>query len=846
LQSDGLVETEAASVLRFAEDERVHEVCRILCSSKKIYLRVDKAPETTDLDHRIRLQTRLLTLCRRTLALCVGRGMLTIRTLEPLMAESLPIPPVVLSGRVAPSNSVIQLDTLSVPAELTLWPEFHNGVAAGLRVGTNLGASLNGNIRLGGARQRVTRNWILYNRTASAANDNGVVSHAGLLLALGLQGHLSVLSSADVCDYLTQGHEPTTIAVLIGMAAARRGTADSRTSKTLCLHLPALLPPRHWDIEISPLVQMASLVGLGLLHAGSGHRLMAEFLLAELSRKPTSDRCDTREALSLAAAWALGVVLLGKGCKEASGSGVGAAANQHTTNHAQPASSSTSTSTAGAAASGARESIDGGRSGGGGGGGGLAGLSDLHIEDRLHLHISGGRRPPDSHLFPSTPQGDSNSRSSRVLEGSDVNTDVTGPGATLALALIYLGSNNADIAARISLPQTAFALDAIRPDLLLYRALGRCLIMWDGVQLTDAWFDEGIPAPLRRALKLPVSGGQGVAASARISGAAMCPKVALLAYVCVTAGYCQGIGLVYAGTADPRAKALLLSRLRRLQSLRDNRPSFALPFAMDKSLRPLIDMSVAAAATALGCVMAGTGDLDCLRVFRELRFRVEDVTYGTHMALGMAVGFLFLAGGNASLKRDKLSIACLLLSIIPRFPAKATDNQYHLQALRHLYVVAVEERVLRTVDVSTGAAVSVGVEVLRTDGTVQQARAPCLLPDLGSVVAVRVSGEAEGGTQEFFSTSVNIAASASASASVSVSGGQAQVVPTLVVKRRPQASSSSSSSSSSEEKSEDRGEEAAQMALLLSAMRGGSEVEMAVSAGLEACGPLLGIVLDNV
>jgi hypothetical protein len=159
--------------------------------------------------------------------------------------------------------------------------------------------------------------------------------------------------------------------------------------------------------------------------------------------------------------------------------------------------------------------------------------------------------------------------------------------------------------------------------------------------------------------------------------------------------------------------------------------------------------------------------------------------------------------------------------------------------------VAVEERVLRTVDVGTGTAVSVGVEVVRTDGTVQQARAPCLLPDLATVAAVRVSGEAGGaGVQEFFSTSINIAAS----------GGRAhahaQTVPTLVVQRRPQASASSSSSGSSsssssgEEKGEDRGEEAAYMALLLSAMRGESDVERAVSAGLEACGPLLGVLLD--
>jgi len=41
------------------------------------------------------------------------------------------------------------------------------------------------------------------------------------LLGLGLQGHLSALSVTDLCDYLTQGHEPTTLSVLIGAAASK-------------------------------------------------------------------------------------------------------------------------------------------------------------------------------------------------------------------------------------------------------------------------------------------------------------------------------------------------------------------------------------------------------------------------------------------------------------------------------------------------------------------------------------------------------------------------------------------------------------------------------------------------
>jgi anaphase-promoting complex subunit 1 len=82
--------------------------------------------------------------------------------------------------------------------------------------------------------------------------------------------------------------------VLIGIAASRFGTGDPLTSKTLCLHIPALLPSLHWDLEISPIVQSAAFAGLGLLYCRSGHRLMSELLLDELTRKPSSQTSECR------------------------------------------------------------------------------------------------------------------------------------------------------------------------------------------------------------------------------------------------------------------------------------------------------------------------------------------------------------------------------------------------------------------------------------------------------------------------------------------------------------------------------------------------------------------------
>src|SRR4051794_13706640 len=68
------------------------------------------------------------------------------------------------------------------------------------------------------------------------------------------------------------------------------------------------------------------------------------------------------------------------------------------------------------------------------------GLSDLHLETRLTQYIVGGHVHGDSKAdgraaaaAASAAAGGINSKCSRIKEGHMVNTDVTAPGATLAL-----------------------------------------------------------------------------------------------------------------------------------------------------------------------------------------------------------------------------------------------------------------------------------------------------------------------------------------------------------------------------------------------------------------------------
>ncbi len=47
------------------------------------------------------------------------------------------------------------------------------------------------------------------------------------------------------------------MAVLLGLAASKRGSGDSTVSRTLCCHLPALPPLSALALEVPTLVQVS-------------------------------------------------------------------------------------------------------------------------------------------------------------------------------------------------------------------------------------------------------------------------------------------------------------------------------------------------------------------------------------------------------------------------------------------------------------------------------------------------------------------------------------------------------------------------------------------------------------
>lgn len=290
----------ALTALRFSLDHRLREVERLLNSSVTNWVRVKQEPGMTDHFLLAEQQSRLLAISLRTMAMSVGRGMAVLNTAEPLITQALHVPELELRGRLHPLGSHFELDSNTVSPAVKQWPFFHNGVAAALRLCPR-----------GGSKASITA-WLARHDIAGSAE--ATAQHAGLLMGLGLTGHLLELGSVTLHSFLSKCHEPTSVGILLGLAAAKHASMDADIVRVLSIHVPSLLPPSSAEVDVDLMVQAAAMVGLGLVYEGSCHRRMIEMMLLEMGRPPPLTVSGTldRESYALASGIGLGLVLLGK------------------------------------------------------------------------------------------------------------------------------------------------------------------------------------------------------------------------------------------------------------------------------------------------------------------------------------------------------------------------------------------------------------------------------------------------------------------------------------------------------------------------------------------------------
>ena len=330
----------------------------------------------------------------------------------------------------------------------------------------------------------------------------------------------------------------------------------------------------------------------------------------------------------------------------------------------------------------------------------LKGLHDMHITERLLVIAIGSRKVSIVHIL-----------------------DKATAAATVAIALIFMKTNDETLARKVDIPDTLHQFDYVRPDIFLLRTVARNLIMWDDIKPTTRWMKKQLPLVYQHKYKLT---------TIRILSSEDMP------FFNIVSGLCLSIGLRFAGSGALEVRSMLchyVDQLMRICKL----PTLSYDGKLTRStVRNCQDVAVLAAC----CVMAGTGDLHIFRRLRSLHGRTDaDTPFGSHLATHFAIGILFMGGGTHTFGTTNIATASLLCALYPLFPNSVLDNKSHLQAFRHFWVLATERRCLITRDLDTHRPVSLPILVTLRTGAELGMNAPCLLPEIETIAKIQTNDQ---------------------------------------------------------------------------------------------------------
>jgi anaphase-promoting complex subunit 1 len=299
LQSSAEIERGLITRLIFNEDRRFIEARLLLEPLRQAVAECvpdSRSEETAILEAQKSLMQWVMV---RTFSLPTGGGMIKFSNKKPLLTEKFVLYGFTTSCLMKPMGNVVTADRLNYSEEKFGWAFFHAGVSGGVTISRDA--------------QGIDTSWIMYNKPTELSN-----KHAGLLLGLGLNGHLKQIAKWLSFKYLTPKHTMTSIGLLLGLSASYLGTMDTLVTRLLSVHVTRMLPPGAAELNLSPYTQTTGLMGIGLLYYNTQHRRMSEIMLSEIEHVDHPDPSEPPDTLRdegyrLAAGFALGYINLGKG-----------------------------------------------------------------------------------------------------------------------------------------------------------------------------------------------------------------------------------------------------------------------------------------------------------------------------------------------------------------------------------------------------------------------------------------------------------------------------------------------------------------------------------------------------
>ncbi|CAJ0951498.1 unnamed protein product, partial [Mesorhabditis belari] len=332
-----------------------------------------------------------------------------------------------------------------------------------------------------------------------------------------------------------------------------------------------------------------------------------------------------------------------------------------------------------------------------------------------------------------------------------INIHVT---ATIAFGLLFMKTHNKTVEFLLRLPNTMPELEKIRADVVPVRVIARALVNWNEIEPTKKWIMEQVPEVVRTHANNAI----GLRWPNRIFDAReddCCDRIVdretvAQAYIHCIAAACFAVALKFASTTLTEMKELFMEFILMLTPDENQTPAHARLVRLAE--KGAVAVSRNLLISALGILMAGSGDVDVFRLCYYLRrsdpvanWYKNSYTHCIQAAIHTTLGFLFLGNARYCFGQSDLAIASLVIAFYPLVGHHAGDHRLYLQPFRFLWVLAVERRLIYAIDADNSKMCRVPLRIHLKAGTSSQSRwvietTPCLLPPLSGIVEIVIGG----------------------------------------------------------------------------------------------------------
>ena len=672
--------------IKFNQDNRIEEVNRILSPTR--ILKVESSVLKNIEDFQQLEQDKFVLVYKNLVkqyTSCIGNGALNLNTIKTFPKETLIITPLNEQCLLTSEETTYKFNKASEllgDKDFTDWAEFNNGVAQSLKLSTE-------NFK----NKSYIRNWILFNKPDKASYE-----HGGFLLGMGLLKQLDSLYATDVYQYMKTTHEGVTIGILLGKSASKLSSMEETLSRTLCLHISFLIPT-SLEISIPMNIQCSAVIGIGLLYLKSDNRLMTEMLINQIGKiSNNNDKGFDLKHLNsynLSLGFAIGLINLGHGK--------------------------------------------------------LNSKHDINYEEKIFsmIYLNNNNSINNNEKYSQDVNGvnSNNNTNNNNPNNKLININQTTPAGFACLTLYYLQTKNSNILSKIKIPNNLYQLDSFKPFHLYLAILCKNLISWDNITSSINWVKENIPNFIQFLHESSLADiSEDITYNSKINLIDF-SQISTCYFYSLSAGL-MSLGFKYCGTNNNDVCKIIIYYIKNilLKATVVNDIIIRENVKYEESNKRAIskknlDECLCISSYALSLVMSGSGDLDCLKILKVIRKKVSDINNndfknfysGFINSVNHAIGMLFLGNGGLIFNRNINSLAFLYISTFPIFNKTLNDNDRYLQPLRHLYVLACENKLFETRDVDTNNIIQTKVNVEYLNGSVIELMTPINLENFDFV-----------------------------------------------------------------------------------------------------------------